>query len=263
MYTDYIDRQKQFTVEAFMESAQQSDSICLSLALTDAMIQDPGFRTKILNWITSYPMVESVLIMYQHNRDTKQVHDTEFLKSALAFFKEILGTGLDLIVGYTNTEGLIISTIGDLTLTMGAFENTRIFSVDKFIVSDEDRRGPKARIYLDGLMNWVQFEDARTIKKDAPKVWDAIYSGTPYSEHALSLAIEPTFNQPQLYKHYFRNTADLFDALKKLTPSDRRLAILEKLRKAEAAYKKLESLGIYLEKHGKGGHISKWAAALS
>jgi hypothetical protein len=263
MYSDYIDRQKQFTVEAFMEAANTSDALCLSVALTDAMIQDPGFRTKVLNWITAYPTVESVLIMYQHNRDTKQIHDSAFLKSAIAFFSEILSTGLELIVGYTNTEGIILSTAGNLSLTMGAFENTRIFSIDKFIVSDEERRGPKARIYLDGLMNWVQFEDAKTIRRDAPGIWASAYKGTPYSEYALGLHIEPTFNQPQLYKHYFLNIEDLFSDLKKLAIADRKSFILEKLRRAEAAYRALESKGIYLEKHGRGGHISKWIEALS
>ncbi len=143
LYSDYVDRQKAFTVEAFIEVGGD-DSLCLSLAVTSAMIEDAGFRQRLLNWITSYPSVEHVYLMYQHERDTKQIGDAAFLRAAHDFFEEIQSTGLSLTVGYTNTECVLYSVLDDIELTIGAFENTRIFSIDKFLVSEEDRRGPKA-----------------------------------------------------------------------------------------------------------------------
>ncbi|MGA0571492.1 hypothetical protein ACO2Q9_12325 [Variovorax sp. VNK109] len=262
MYSNYFDRQKQFTVEAFMEAAGNHPS-CLSVAVTDAMLQDAGFRKKLLNWVTAYPNVDELYLMYQHPRDTKMINDALFLKECSLFFREIVESGLKLIVGYTNVEGLLFSTVGEISLTIGSFENTRIFSIDKFLSSDEERRGPKARIYLAGLMNWVQYEDARTIRKDAPEVWKTIYEPTPYSEAALKLPVEPTFNQPQLYKHYFINMADEFNVLKKLKTEDRRRYLLEKLAKARLAYSKLEKHGVKLEKHGRNHHIDSWIKAIS
>lgn len=257
MYSDYFDRQRQFTVEAFMEAAG-SRPLCLSVAVTSSMIQDSGFRTKLLNWITSYPNVEEVYLLYQHVRDTKQIQDADFLRACYRFFGEIAASGLGLTVGYSNVEGLLFSTVGDITLTMGAFENTRIFSIDKFLVSEEERRGPKARIYLSGLLNWVQFEDARTIRTRAPKVWSTVYEGTPYSEQVLQLAVEPTFNQPQLYKHYFSNMHDHFDTLRPMSADERKAHIVQRLNHAKSSYAALERQGIQLERHGRGGHIQAW-----
>lgn len=261
LYTDYVDRQRQFTVDAFMEAAA-GKNVCLSVAVTAAMIEDEGFRSRILNWITSYPNVDEVYLMYQHTRDAKQIQDPIFLKACISFFSEVLGSGLKLTVGYTNTEGLLFASTLDLTVTMGSFENTRIFSVDKFLESEGERRGPKARIYLAGLLNWVQFQDAKTIQLKAPEVWKAAYQPTDWADSALALAVEPTFNQPQLYKHFFKNFNDQISVLKPLSMSERRIEVLQQLKTARSLYSKLSSSGIQLEKHGNGGHIEAWLKVL-
>lgn len=261
LYTDYIDRQRRFTVDAFMEAAR-GEPVCLSVATTAAMIEDQGFRSRLLNWITSYPNVEEVYLMYQHSRDAKQIQDAAFLKACIGFFGEIVGSGLKLTVGYTNVEGLLFATATELTVTMGSFENTRIFSVDKFLESEGERRGPKARIYLAGLLNWVQFQDAKTIQLRAPEVWRTIYHPTEWADAALVLPVEPTFNQPQLYKHFFKNMHDHISSMSSQSLPERRVELLERLRHARNSYAKLAAKGIELEKHGRGGHIEAWLKAL-
>jgi hypothetical protein len=262
LYSDYVDRQKAFTVEAFVEAAE-GESLCLSLAVTAPMIEDTGFRQKLLNWVTSYPSVDHVYLMYQHERDTKQIADADFLRAAHDFFAEIQSTGLSLTVGYTNTECLLFSVLDNIELTIGAFENTRIFSIDKFVVSEEERRGPKARIYLPGLLNWVQFDDARRIKAQAPKVWAAIHTPTDHSEQALAQAIDPTFNQPPLYKHYFLVMQGEFSALASLDRPARISRLKVRVAGARRAYKAIEEAGVILERHGRGTHLPAWNTYLS
>lgn len=259
-FPDYFDQHNAFTVDAFMEHAG-SRPLCLSLAVTAPMIQHPAWRQSLLNWITSFPAVDEVYLMYEHVRDYKQVQDGEFLRDCLSFFSDILSTGLALTVGYTNTEGLLFSASGDLNITMGSFENTRIFSVDKFIESEGERRGPKARIYLAGLMNWIQFEDAKRIRELAPNVWNRVYIQTQWAEDALAQAVEPTFNQAPLYKHYFQNMNQQVNVLRPLSPSDRRGFLLGKVEEAIDAYSAIGQ-GVLLEKHGRGGHLQGWRAAL-
>jgi hypothetical protein len=262
LYSDYVDRQKAFTVDAFIDVAG-SDPLSLSLAITAPMIEDLAFRTKLLNWITSYPTVNHVYLMYQQARDTKQVVDSGFLRSAHDFFAEIQSTGLELTVGYTNTECLMYSMLDNIELTVGAFENTRIFSIDKFLVSEEDRRGPKARIYLPGLLNWVQFSDAREIHLKAPKVWDAVHKPTEHSEQALAQAVEPTFNQPPLYKHYFQVMHQEFEALSAMDTVARIKYLRSRVDAARHWYQELKNANIYLERHGQGGHLQGWSVYLS
>lgn len=262
LYTDYVERQKAFTVDAFVEVAGDA-ALSLSLAITAPMIEDVSFRTKLLNWITSYPTVTHVYLMYQQARDTKQVADSDFLRSAHDFFAEIQSTGLELTVGYTNAECLMYSMLDDIELTVGAFENTRIFSIDKFVVSEEDRRGPKARIYLPGLLNWVQFGDAREIRQKAPKVWQSVYKQTEHSEQALAQVVDPTFNQPPLYKHYFRLMHEEFEMLSAMNRKVRIDYLSSRVEGARNSYQALQNANVYLERHGQGGHLEAWSAYLS
>lgn len=262
MYPSYFTQQNQFTVDSFMEHAG-SRPLCLSVALTSPMIQDEEWRERVLNWITSFPEVDEVYIMYEHERSTKQVADAKFLVDCMTFCSDIMNTGLAVTLGYTNTEGLLYTATGDLTITMGAFENTRIFSVDKFLESEGERRGPKARIYLPGLFNWVQFEDAKRIRSRAPEVWTQVYEPTEWAEEALRREVEPTFNQSPLYNHYFRNMQNQIDELRPLKAGDRRKFLLSKIASALGAYRELHQRGVELEKHGQGGHLVEWQKALS
>ena len=199
--------------------------------------------------------------MYEHVRDHKQVQDGDFLRDCLRFFSDVLSTGLALTVGYTNTEGLLFAAAGDLNITMGSFENTRIFSVDKFVESEGERRGPRARIYLAGLMNWVQFEDARRIRQSAPRVWNRVYMPTDWGDRALAQDVEPTFNQAPLYKHYFLNMNQQVAVLRQLSVLDRRRYLLERVEEAMDSYHEL-SPRLQLEKHGQASHLPGWRLAL-
>lgn len=262
MYPSYFMQQNQFTVDAFMEHAGNRP-LCLSVALTAPMIQDPEWRERVLNWITSFPDVDEVYIMYEHERSTKQIQDAKFLVDCITFCSDILDTGLAITLGYTNTEGLLYTVAGDLNITMGAFENTRIFSVDKFLESEGERRGPKARIYLPGLLNWVQFEDAKRVRDGAPEVWERVYQPTDWAEEALKREVEPTFNQSPLYKHYFQNMQDHVNELRPLTSAERRQLLLSRISAAMGAYRELQTRGVVLEKHGQGGHLREWQNALT
>lgn len=259
-FPDYFDQHNAFTVDAFMEHAGDRP-LCLSLAVTAPMIQHAAWRRSLLNWITSFPAVDELYLMYEHVRDHKQVQDGDFLRDCLRFFSDVLSTGLALTVGYTNTEGLLFAAAGDLNITMGSFENTRIFSVDKFVESEGERRGPRARIYLAGLMNWVQFEDARRIRQSAPRVWNRVYMPTDWGDRALAQDVEPTFNQAPLYKHYFLNMNQQVAVLRQLSVLDRRRYLLERVEEAMDSYHEL-SPRLQLEKHGQASHLPGWRLAL-
>lgn len=261
MHDDYIDRQRAFCVDAFMNEISQDEEICLSLAVTGAMICDKRFRTRVLTWITSYSNVEELYLIYSVPRDTKQIYDTELLVACQRLGFEMEQIGVQLTWGHQNTEALLSTAQGDVGVTIGSFENTRIFSTDKFIVTDEERRGPKARIYLKGLLNWIQFEQAKQIKDNLPLLWKKIYEPTKYSEETLKLLLEPTFNQPSLYKHYFININDEIKVISNIPQIDRKRYLRERIEIAQSNYKEIEK-SIALEKHGQGKHLVPWMKAV-
>jgi len=261
MYSNYVERQRAFSVDAFIAETQSDEEVCLSLAVTDAMIKDEGFRTKLLSWVTSYPNVIELCLTYSAPRDTKQIRDSDFLVACHRLGTEMQGIGLELTWSHQNTEALLFCAQGDVAITMGSFENTRMFSTDKFVVTDEDRRGPKARIYLRGLLNWIQIDQAKEIRSNLPKVWEQIYFETEPGELALEQVTEPTFNQPQLYKHFFLDFSDEVAELVEIATADRKAYLVDRVEAAINFNRQIQKT-MALEKHGAGSHLDAWLNAI-
>lgn len=261
MTTNYFEQQEEYSLKPFLKVIKAkaiTKPVFATLALTSHMIEDVGFRTKVLNWITSFPEIAGVYILVTLERDTKQIQSEEFLKSYLDFLMTLKEVDLEIIVGHSNTESLLYSLIGGITLSFGTFENTRIFSIDKFVESDEDRRGPKARIYLPKLLNWIQYSQAKDIQKTNPTLWADIYTPTTYADAALAALVEPTFNQPQLYKHHFMCIHQQVQQLKSVDVLGRCEILLEWIKVARLNYSKINTIGIHIESHGSSEHLSAW-----
>lgn len=265
MITDFCEKQNAYTVHPFLEviaKEKPSAPVYLNVVLTSHMIKDEAYRTNILNWITSFPEIDGVYLIPDCERLNKQVDDADYLYDLLTMLRELKEVGLSVILGYQNTEGLLATLIDEIEITFGAFENTRIFSLDKFLETEEERRGPRARIYLRGLLNWVQLDQAKEIKARAPDVWEAIYRPTDYAEKALAAVVEPSFNNPNLYKHHFVCFAEQLAKLNDLDPPGRYERLRADITKALEHYARLEDEHIDLEKHGRGDFLVAWRDAI-
>ncbi len=266
MVTDYTEKQDIYTVQPFLETLNSSGTdkeVFLSLSLTSSMLKDDKYVTDILNWVTSYPRIDGVYLIMEHSRTTKQIYDRELLFKYLKLVKELTDVDLKVLVAYTNTEGLLFSLIDGCEITFGAYENTRIFSLDRFVVSDDDRRGPKARIYLPGLFNWVLYSQAKQIQSRLPDIWENVYLPTDYADKALKLTTEPHFNTPELYRHYFLAYQSQVLELSELDIVGRHNYLRERLLNAIDFNNEILDAPIDLDKHGSGGHIQMWLDAIN
>jgi hypothetical protein len=121
MLTDYIDRQRQFTVEPFLAAISSRDSeksIFLTLPVTSSMISDAGYRRQLLNWITSYPEIAGVYLLLSIDDGAKQISDFDTLHDHALFIQDLHGADLAVICGYCNTEGLILAALDVHAVTM-------------------------------------------------------------------------------------------------------------------------------------------------
>ena len=266
MKTDFIDKQNAYTVHPFLralDEIQTEKPVFLTLVLTSAMIGDSKYRTGLLNWVTSFPQIDGLYLIPDYPRDSKQIADENFLFELLVVVSDIHRIGLRVTVGYLNTEGVLLSLIPDVEITFGSFENTRIFSIDKFLENEEERRGPRARIYVPGLFNWLQISQAKEIRRDARDIWDRIHFPTEESERALDAAVDPTFNQPGLYKHHFKVYAQQINKQGSLSREDRYTKLRNDIRDALSYYRLLEQRNFDLERHGNADHLQPWLDAIN
>lgn len=266
MDPDYTARQASYTVEPFIREIAATGTnkkIWLTLPLTSAMILHAGYRTEILNWVTSYPEIDGVYVIIENERETKQIQSYEYLSAHLDFLTELSNADLKVIAGHCNTEALLFTLVDGCAITFGSFENTRMFSIDKFVSSIEERRGPKARIYISGLLNWIQFFQAKIIFQEAPDIWTKIYDPHGHGDSALRSPTEPYFNQPALYKHHFLCIENQVRKLEVGTPTERYELLREWLNEAIDFNEELKKRHFDLERHGRGDHLQPWLEVIN
>jgi hypothetical protein len=266
LLTDFIERQKAFTVEPFLNelsTKKTTKDVYISLSLTAPMLIDKRFRTSILNWVSAYQEIEGIYLQVDFGESTKQVQDYEKLNSYITFIEELINADLEVICGYVNVEGLLATVLDINAVTMGAYENTRIFSIDKFLINDTIKMGPAPRIYLPNLLNWVRYDTAVEIKDDFPRLWDKIYTPTSYSESVLSDTRKPHFSQSPLYKHYFLLISQQYKSMAELAKRDRVALLTEQVRTANALYEELVSNRVlFFDNNCKGDHLIAWNRVL-
>jgi hypothetical protein len=266
MATRFFEIQEEYTVTPFLKAASDLGAkmdLYLTLPLTAAMLEDDEFRTQLLNWVTGFPEIRGVYVLVNDDRKSKQIRSSELLFAYLEFLHYVVKSGLSVIASHLNTESVLLSIVDGVSLTFGSFENTRIFTLDKFIESEEERRAPKARIYLPCLLNWVQFDQAMQIREEEPVLWSKIYTGTSYSDDVIARGVEPHFNQPDLYRHHFICMYRQLKDLAAVGVQERFRLIRDQLKAARSRYEEIEEMPLDLDTHGSGAHIQPWLDALT
>jgi len=267
MHPQYIEQQNEYTVLPFLNyiiknNFNRDKKVYLSVPVTSGMLNVNEYKSNILNWITSHPEISGVYFICQNDRALKQVSDAAFLVEYMDTIYSTYQADLDVIVGYTNTESILYTLCGEISLTVGAFENTRIFSLDKFIVSDEGSRGPKPRIYIPKLLNWINFEEAKLLANAAPDLWRQLYSETEYSRSAFEATKAITFQSPLLYKDYFVNFNEQIKLLSPLSIPQRKDLILKWIDEAVKYYEEIGNHMVF-EKNGGSTHLLPWRNAVT
>jgi hypothetical protein len=268
LLTDYIEKQKAFTIEPFLEVINMrklSKPIFLTLPITSPMALDVEYRTQLLNWVTSYPEISGIYLLVSHNETTKQLMNFEKLYAHFSFVQELKETGLEVLCGYAGTEGLLFSVISVDRITVGAYENTRGFSIDKFLDDDQTRRGPAPRMYFPKLLNWVRYDTAIEIKDDHPEIWSEIYTQNEYSEKVLMAGRRPHFSQPDLYKAHFALKYQQYKMLDAIPETAQRAAILKTwISEAMSLYQKIDNAGVmFFDINCKSDHLPIWNRLLN
>jgi hypothetical protein len=266
MITDYIEKQKAFTIEPFLSviaSDGVNKDIFVTLPITKSMVQDIEYQTQILNWITSYPDIQGVYLLNEIGEVTKQITQYENLISHVNFINELQGSGLKVIIGYCNVESILLSILDPYAVTIGAYENTRNFSIAKFLDDESDIRGPAPRVYIPNLLNWVRYDTVVEIKEDFPELWDKIYTPTNYMDSIFKAGTRPHFTKPELYKHHF---SLIYNQLKKLSSKgfeERKNELRQMINEASKLYGEIKDAGImFFDKNCDGEHLPVWNRVL-
>ncbi len=266
MFPDYIELQKTFSVEPFLGELKKINiekNVFLTLPVTTAMIKHELYRTDLLNWVTSYPEIDGVYLLNEFPIIPKQISDLDMLIDYVNFIMEIQNADLCIICGYCNTEGLIWTIMDVYSATIGTYENTRRFSINKFLESETRVRGPIPRLYFPLLLNWIRIDEAVEIRDDFPEIWERIYLPTKHSEKQL-VKERHHANHYEPYRHHLESINKQFEDLLMITSGLDRLNTLDDMiSNAINLYKEIQSEGVqFRDVDSEGRHLYEWRRLL-
>jgi hypothetical protein len=263
MLTDFIEKQRVFSVDPFLnyvEKKKVRKDIFLTLPLTASMIGDNKYRVQLLNWVTSYPQITGVYLLVTFDESLKQICSHQKLMDYIYFVNELSRADLKVICGYCNTEAILWTILLPHAVTIGAYENTRRFSIDKFLDDESEVRGPAPRIYFPKLLNWVRFDTAMEIKEDLPDLWKKVYTPTKALEALLKGGARPHFTKPELYYHHFELIHGQIKEVASLSKASERISLVKKwIDAASELYSEIHAEGIlFYDNNCKGEHLPGW-----
>lgn len=264
---NFVSSQEEQFVVPFLQSIEHSGltggPVYLQLILTDQMVKDEEYRADILNWITSYTELDGIYLIYHvHNRQ-KQITDIDFLIGILQFVGALKHAGLSVVVGYTNTESVLLLSVGPDALTVGSYENLRMFNLRSFEEPAESRmRGPTPRVYVPRLLQWIEYQYVGAIGRVVNDLGDYLED----NEYRVRM-FEPTYNwhftKPEPYRHYFSSFARQFRRLGSSSPAAAVDVILAECQHAAREYEALNEAGLVFPPDSSGAHLASWITALN
>ncbi len=239
----------------------------LTIFVNKTRLIDDEARDTMLDWITGLSEIDGIYLIFDIKRTTKQIKDVDILAEALFFVKSVESSGKRVIIGFTNTEGILFSIAGPEAITCGSYENLRNFSmsISRFAKKEKEkkgRRGPNARLYSAVLIQWIEYNYVKALVKNRYSRLYEIFADSKYRP----LFFEPTYNwhfgRSELYKHFFieidRQVKDLPDDL-----DERKNYLLSAIKNAITIYEDIAQSGILLDSDSNGTHLNGWFNAIT
>jgi hypothetical protein len=265
--TEFIDTlQAQFVdpfVNAFNNIDQGANTL-LQLVINEHMLKNQEFMNQVLDWVTGIYEISGVYLIVERKSPPKQIHDIDLLVQYLRITKALRDAGFIVMLGYVNTEAILLTLADPNIVTLGSWENLRCFSPKPFEEKKPGRGGgqPNYRIYVPKLLQWVDTNYINAIKNLA-EVDDSFFGDNEY--HAMLFAdpskLKPT--KPIMYKHYFVEMTRQIQDITQVTDIERFLAVSHMIDEAISWFEKISNSGVVLDSDSRGSHLFTWQTAIN
>ena len=159
--TRYLENLSENFVYPFLENKAKKNitkPFLLTVLVKQIMIEDEAKCDELLNWMTSFSEIAGFYLIFENNYTSKQIKDFEYLKNVLFFIDILKKNELEVHIGYCNTEGLLLSAAMPDSITIGSYENLRMFKISRFEATEgKQMRAPNARLYSSKLLQWMDY----------------------------------------------------------------------------------------------------------
>ncbi|MBW8010317.1 MAG: hypothetical protein FVQ83_03610 [Chloroflexi bacterium] len=262
----YIEMQEKLFINPFLQELSETNSskeVFLQLLLDEGVVKDEEYSAKILNWVTSIPKIDGIYLITEFKRRSKQIKDIDFLLALLHFIHALTDiNNKALIIGYVNIELLLLSLANPTVVTLGSYENLRMFDIRKFEESSDQAiySQPTPRIYMSSLLQMMDSRYIEVIKESQSKK-NLLFDENHYQAEMFEPEFNWNFNKAQLYKHYFLSMTNQVRELSALTGIARYNYFVDMVNNAISNYEYLEEKGIIFDTNSDSTHLTAWLTA--
>jgi len=262
--TDFIKYQQEHYINPFLKAIKKTGNnkeIILQLILNGNMVKSEEFRTELLNWITGIEEISGVYLITELKPRRKQIDDIKYLYSLLKFTNALYNNELKTILGYLNSESILISISNPSILTIGSFENLRIFDHARLLedMDRTERRGPpNTRVYVPFLLDWIEQPYIETMIDQIPDFRERL-GNNEYITRMLDPEYHWYWNKPEPYKHFFIESSKQLREVGHIHEEERYHLVSSIIESARTEYSRIEDIGIVLDDYG--SYLPKWLTA--
>lgn len=266
MPSNYIEKQNIHFIKPFVDllkDKKYDQQVLLQLILNNNMIKDDEYIRDILNWITGIQNINGIYLITETSFTSKQIKDNDYLYCLLKLISELKENELDVVLGYLNTEAILLSVASPDIVAVGAYENLRRFNLRAFSeLEDGTQRGPKARLYFSKLLQWIDHDYLNALKRRLPNFSELL----DHNQYRIEM-FEPEFNwhftKPQIYKHHFLEFSKQLRYISEVEGKERFELVHKLFNVAIENHQLIADAGIVLSPDDDGSHLFKWQTALN
>ncbi|MFK9119561.1 hypothetical protein ACJEBK_22165 [Peribacillus frigoritolerans] len=186
---------------------------------------------RVINEIISYP-VEGIYLVLE--TPAYLIDNELYIFNLLDALLSLTISGKKIIIGYSNQQSLVYSSVGVSGLATGNFRNVRAFNLENFDVPSENETKRKAVWYYDG----------NTLSEFRPERLGLAYNrglkgefGPPtnFSEKLLNTSnpLSVVWREPDAFRHYLSVMRQEWLSFNETPPSERINKVIEMLEKAK------------------------------
>jgi hypothetical protein len=256
--TTYFSQTSDYFVSPFLDYVRANkiqNKILQSVIVKTIMLTDVEKRNEALNWITGQN-VDGVYLIFEDNATGKQIKDFEFLLNAVKFIQVLKMNGMEVHLGYNNTEAILYSIAMPDSVSIGSYENLRSFGIKRFQdLENGPMRAPRARLYSSLLFQWIDYQYIDAMSKLISN-YENYFDDSEYKPLMFRPDYNWQFMKPEPYKHYFY----VFNKQIKALPTTQleRIDLLKaKIKGSINLFKKIEE-SVLLDDDSNGSHLPTW-----
>lgn len=268
--TRYLEQMTENFIYPFLRIKEQKNitkKFLLTVVVKQIMIEDNDKLNELLNWLTGISNIAGFYLIFENNFTSKQIKNFDYLTKVLFFIDVLKRNEFEVHIGYCNTEALVYSAAMPDSITIGSYENLRMFKISRFEMSEgKGMHAPNPRLYSSKLLQWMDYNYIESMKSLVDN-YDSYFDDTSYKPLMFSLgefkdkAFKWHFAKSEIYKHYF----EVFYSQIKSLASDQfeRIEQLKTMIKIAIDNYSIIENAVLLDGDSDGSHLAIWYNVLN